>query len=228
MTTGNKNKQRSQVEISLTSFTDFLLLAGMKKFKKGESILQQYQEAYQRHKDYYCEIRESIKAIHRQGRSVHELDQLPPTLPERNGKRTNCELMVRGYKRFWATSFQELDFNFKVPPKANWKYKRLSVRVNPELAFTDGADTFVIKLYLKKMKPSAEQAQLILHLMRLSLPFANERCVCCMVDVRRGRLIEEVAFDPRLTILLRSEAAAFLELASSLTESELNELAKEF
>jgi len=97
------------------------------------------------------------------------------------------------------------------------------VRVNPELAFTDGTETHLVKLYLKKHEPPVEQVRLILHLMQLSLRPRVDRPVISLVDVRRGRVFEETSFDPRMTALLEGEAAAFVQMYKSI-ESILSEV----
>lgn len=209
-------------EISLTSFTDFLLRVGLPKVRQAETIRDQYISGYQHFKDYYKQFRDAVCAIHRQGRPVFELDQLLSTISDERGKRTNYELMIRGYKRFWATYFQEMDYSWVTPPKAVWKHRKLVVRVNPELAFTDGHETHLIKLYLKKETPSKEQVRLILHLMQITLRPKVERPVISLLDVRRGRLFEETSFDPRLTALLEGEAAAFLQMYQSIDEMIAN------
>lgn len=210
------------IRISLTSFTDFLLRVGLPKVKQAETIRDQYLSGYRHFKDYYRPFREAVCAIHRQGRPVFELDQLLSTISDERGKRTNYELMIRGYKRFWATCFQEMDYSWVTPPRAVWKYRRLVVQVNPELAFTNGHETHLIKLYLKKDTPSKEQVRLILHLMQLSLRPKVERPVISLLDVRRGQLFEETSFDPRLTALLEGEAAAFLQMYQSIDEMIAN------
>ena len=204
------------LDISLTSFTDYLLRVGMSKLTEAHLIREQYLAGYKQYKDYYRPFRRAVRAIHRQNRPVHDLDQLPPTIPDLRGKRTNYELMARGYKRFWATNYQEMDFRWTRPARATWRHDRLSVRVNPELAFTNGQETHLLKLYLKKEKPTREQVRLIMHLMQITLRQQVNKPLIGLVDIRRARFFEETAFDPRLTVLLEGEAAGFVQMYRSI------------
>ena len=210
------------IEISLTNFTDFLLRVGLPKLKQAETIWERYRSDYEHHKDYYKQFREAVCAIHRKGRPIYEIDQLLSVIPDLRGKRANYEQIIRGYKRFWATFFQEMEYSWTTPPKAQWKYRRLIVRVNPELAFSNGEETHLIKLYLKKDPPGKEQVRLILHLMQIALRPKIEKPVISLLDVRRARLFEATSFDPRLTALLDGEGAAFLQMYQSIEEMAAN------
>lgn len=204
------------IEISLTSFADFVLKTGMTKLSVVERIAQQYQEGYKRYKDYYGPFREAVCAIHKQGRPVFELNQLPPLLQGPDSKRANYESMVRGHMKFWASNYQESACTWTKPAKGTWTKGGLRIRINPELGFINGDETHLIKMYLKKEPPGRKQVRLILHLMQMALRPKVERPVIGFLDVRRGRLFQETAFDPRLSILIEGEAAGFVQMHRAL------------
>lgn len=209
----------STFHISLTSFTDFLLKSGSPKLTAAKRIVEQYEQEYRVFTDYYRKFREGVQEMHRRGCGIGFLDAVVDGVTEAS-KQVNYELLCRGYKRFWASTFQEQETRWITPPKQNWEFDDLAVRVNPELAFESNGETHFIKLYFKDERPSKQQSALILHLMRLALRPVRRKAIVALLDVRRSKLIEPTGYDAGLTTLLEGEALCFQRIVRQMMRGD--------
>lgn len=199
------------IDVSLTSFADFLMKGGRSQITAVRQFRQQYEQGYQQGFDYYKRFRDGVRAFHREGLLIDSLHDLAKTI-EPKSKKTNYELLARGYSKFWARSFQELGATSIDAPKSSWTYGDLNVRINPEVALQSGSETYFIKLYNKKDALKKLSLDVVLHLMQHSLSDVCERPVICMLDVRRGRLFEATNYDSQLQHLLEAQSLAFCHL----------------
>ncbi len=207
--------QRQSVDLSLTKFVDYIVKSGIPRLTEVRNIKRQLEAGYKPHQDYYLKFRRLVRHVHSSGKPVGMIAPMAEECADAS-RKINYDHMARGYQRFWARHFHEREVSWVSPPRSNWQHGQLNVRVNPELAFVDGDEVRLIKLYLKKDKPQANQVEIILHLMQETLWPTVENPAISLLDVRRGRLYEATSFRPELTALLRGEALGFVEILKTL------------
>lgn len=208
----------TDISVSLTSFADFLFKTGKPQLTLVRQIFEQYRRGYSPSLDYYKSFREGASALVAGRITMSELDSLLRDRAFPESKLRNYEALYRGFSRFWARNFQEHAYVSIDPPKAAWTYAGVTVRVNPELVVVQGQYTYYIKLYNKKDPLKKKQLDVALHLMQLAIGRPTAQPVVAILDVRRGRLFEEVGFDRNLTFLLEAEALGFARLWSAAQE----------
>ena len=201
--------------ISLTSFVDFAMKAGVPQLTEARRIYKQYAvDGYAPAGDYYRVLRDSIVDLHRGGRPKNDLDAIVgPGLPA--NRRDNYREMIRAYKRFLGRKSVE----WFEPPSGAWRQGVLQVRVNPELGLDIDGTPFVVKLYFKSDPLPKNRALSVTHLMETTL---RRRCrneeTMGVLDVKRGKLIHPTLPDPDLELLLRAQANAFLSIWADLDQ----------
>jgi uncharacterized membrane protein len=208
MEANDTNITSSAIDVSLTSFADFVLKSGLPKLTCAQQIRVQYERGYNPAFDYYKKFRDTTRRLHESGVPMSNLESELQSIADPN-KGANYEILARGYTRFWHVNMNDHGFAWRPPPVAEWTYGNLRVRVNPELAFTDGTANYFVKLYCKEDQLTKPQVQVILHLMQLSLRPKAQKPVVVILDVRRGRPHEATVFNPRWTVVLEAEALAF-------------------
>lgn len=208
----------TEISVSLTSFADFLFKTGKPQLTLVRQIFEQYKRGYSPSLDYYKSFRENVSAFVSGRIKMSELDTVLRSGAFPESKLRNYEALFRGFARFWARNFQEQAYVSIEPPKAVWTYAGVTVRVNPELVVAHGPYTYYIKLYNKKDPLKKKQLDVALHLMQMAIGRPTAQPVVAVLDVRRGRLFEEVGFDRNLTFLLEAEALGFARLWAAAQE----------
>lgn len=199
------------IEVSLTSYADYLLKSGKTKITAVRQMREQYEGGYNQGFDYYKKFRDGVRSFHRDGKPVDSLETVAKLVtPE--SKRRNYEILARGYAKFWARNFAEHEARWLNPVKVTWTFGNLDVRINPEVCLQVGRETYFIKLYNKKDKIRKLPLDVILQLMEQTLAGEADRPVMCVLDVRRSRLFESDGVDEGLVHLLEAEALGFTHL----------------
>lgn len=194
-------------EISLTEFVDFTIKSGTPRLTKVKEIKRNHAEGYHPATDFYKKLRDGIAAFHEEQRDKKFLDELARGIQDRN-KRTTYPVLTKAYKKFLGRRV----FGWFEPPRANWTYASLGVRVNPELGLTLGGEQYLVKLYFKEEALSKNRLAIINNLMLDALGPQAGRSRVGILDVRRSKLHEFDAPDPELNPLLEGEALAFCRM----------------
>jgi hypothetical protein len=197
------------MEVSMTTFLDFMSKAGSPKITCVKSAKRQYAEEYSTAKDYYLPLRSAIVHMHANGEPASALDAVVKGAHLK--KAENYRESVKAYKR-WMRG--KTIIRWQAPPSVSWTCNGLEVRVNPELALSVNGQRKIIKLYFKAEKLTATRISAGLHLIGSAIGPGSSPAV---LEVRRGLLHEPGPTSvPGLDVLLQGEAAMFATLWNAL------------
>ena len=199
------------IEISLTEFVDFVIKAGSPKLTVVREVKRRHDEGYDPKTDFYKKLRDGIVEHHQLGKPKSALDALAHGVTDKN-KVKAYPIIIQGYKHFLGRK----TVAWFVPPKKQWTYGDLAVRVNPELGLIIDGQPHVIKMYWKQDQLKKLEVPTIMHLLQLVLTSKKDPNSLGLLDVRRGRLITPSGFDPTLTPLLEGEALSFATVYKAL------------
>jgi len=196
------------MEVSLTSFIDFVLKSGGPKMTCARKIKAQMAEEYNPAQDYYKRFREAVQELHADEVDKSELLDLIGPLPD--NKEDNYRLMATGYRKFLGRK----DITWFKPARKVWKHGDLAIPINPELGLEWDDEKYVIKLYLKSEKPSKDRFSSILALMHEALPGKDHQYG--LLDVRNAKLylFEENMLE--LMPLVQGEAGSLEEILENI------------
>jgi len=128
-------------------------------------------------------------------------------------KLSNYQAGLRGYGKFLGKK-KTAWFD---PPTEVWSFGDLNVKINPELGLSINKKSCVIKLYFKSKPLAKNQIYVILSLMHQVLSSSiPQGCEIAMLDVQRGKLLLPTRLTPKIDVLLRGEAASFLQMWEDL------------
>jgi len=222
----NTSGPATTIVVGLSRFVDFVLATRAKKVSVARQIASETARGYSQGRDYYLRFRRALGKLHRDGTSVEHLEGR--VLASASASRVlNYQHLVRGYLRLWHTQFSEFEFSQVDSPRGWWLSGAISVRVNPELAFSNDKQVVVVKLHLRQEPLSPDAAGIYLHMMQLALQPYIKNTSLCVADVRVAKLHEATAFDDRLTLWLRGEAASLAEIYRSCSVSALEVITKQ-
>ncbi|MBL3657389.1 hypothetical protein [Fulvivirga sediminis] len=136
------------MDISLTSFIDFVLKSGSPKMTCAKQIKNQIAEVYDPIKDYYKRFRDAIQELHKHRRPKNDISEIIGELP--SSKLENYKKMEAGYKKFMGNK----KISWFPPERENWFHGNLNIPINPEVGLEWNGEKYLVKLYLKSAKPS--------------------------------------------------------------------------
>lgn len=197
------------MEISLTSFVDYILKSGSPKMTCARTIKKQFNEEYNPASDYYKRFREAVQELHKSNKSKKFLLEHIGELPD--NKRVNYGLMSDGYNKFWGAK----KITWFSPPRRVWQQGNIQIPVNPELGLTWENSNYVIKMYMKSDKLSRDRISNVLALMNQTINTDNYSFVCAVLDVRNGKLYTYDSKMADLLPLIRAEAESLRILLES-------------
>lgn len=201
--------------ISLSQFVDFVTARGVQKVNVVKRTLDQVAAGYSQHKDYYKKFRDAVVRLHQNGCSIHQLEEEVLKVADAS-RLVNYQILARGYIRCWATWIQEQSLTWCTPPSGEFSLGGLTVRVRPEVAFTDGRALLVAKLYLKQAELEKSALEIVLHLLQTSLFGTARGANFSVIDVRSGKLLSATKYDHRMVQWLRGEVLSWLEIAHQI------------
>ena len=190
-------------EISLTSFTDYVLANGPSKLTRVGTIMDQLADEYSPARDHYRGVREGIIAHHDGKKDA--LDKCVAVADKR--RVASYTAVVASYKAFLRRNPPS---DAGIGRTGYWEHGDLTVRVNPEIRLELPDGDYFIKLYFKAEKVSKPRADVILHLMKTMLP--SRRTSVAVLDVREGRLFPYRSPKINMGAYLAGEAAGFSEM----------------
>jgi hypothetical protein len=199
-------------EISLTDFVDFVIKSGTPKLTKVREIKKRgdYEPAF----DFWKQLREGIQIFHKNGLAKrNELDNAVGMVNDPKKMRRYIQALT-GYKRFLGRK----EITWFDPPSEEWLHEDLIVRLNPELGLNIEGKRFVIKLYFKNESPTKHRLDVVLAMLSMVLgPKAQAGTTMAVLDVSKGKLITPTRTVPDLMVLVRGEAASFLQIWNAIT-----------
>lgn len=188
------------MDIPLTSFVDFVLKTGRPRLTCAKEIKAQLEEPYNPISDYYKRFRDTVQELHKKGKPKGDLHRLIGPLP--SSKLDNYTLMIKGYIKFLGSK----KILWFTPPRIIWKHSDLDIIINPELGLEINKKKYVIKLYLKRDKPSKDRVSSILALMHEKI--RSKDCEYGLLDVRNSKLYLFEEKMEELLPLIESEAVS--------------------
>ena len=189
-------------EISLTSFVDFTLKAGLPKVTLVRQLKNQ--PAYSPEEDYWLPLRNAIKTMHRSGSSPTSLDKVLAGVHPK--KEASYQQRITSYKGW----MRRKHFEWADPPTVVWEHQDLSVRINPELGLKIDGVPHLVKLYFKGESPSRLRLSTAAFLMQTAL--GTTTGTSSIMDIAKGKLHVLNTFPAGTDALLEAEAGAFLAI----------------
>lgn len=168
-------------KLSLTDFVGVVSSSGTPKTTKVRQIKNR--SDYHPAKDYYKQVRDGIVAVHRSGAPKTRLDGYIGKAIDVK-KIDNFNAVVLGYKRWWGRK----KFVWFGPSDAIYSAHGIDINVKPELGLKIGGAYHLVKLYFNNAPLAKNRADIITHLMELSLgPLSPKGTVMMVVDCRRAK-----------------------------------------
>lgn len=196
------------MQISMTTFVDFVVANGTTRITRIKEAKQFYGEDYDPAKDYWGPLRRAIVEMHKQGGSRADLDRLLRSLSDAK-KVANYTLCVKGYQQWMGRK----DLSWTGPPAAHWRSGQLEVRVNPELGMLINGQPHVVKLYFKADPLSKHRLNTLLHLLEVTFGATG---TIGILDVRKHKLHKQTHLIAGMDALLAGEAASFARMWEEL------------
>ena len=197
------------LEISLTSFTDFVAKVGAAKYTVAKNVAEQLDEGYDPRTDFWKKLREGIISLHKEGHPKSELDVLAKHLTDPK-KRKRYPPCIKGYKKFLGNN----PTPGKKPKSCIWLASDLAIRINPEVLMDYKGQPHLLKLYFKEQALRKAEVDTVLYLLREYHP-VGKKAIVGLVDVARGRLIPYTKEKPGMSALIEGEAASFAHMLRS-------------
>lgn len=198
------------IEISLTTFIDFVFTSGTPKITCVRKAKEQYGAPYDPKKDFWRPLRNGIIHMHERNAKPATLDALLDDLRDPKKRRLYPDC-VDGYKRWLGRK----NTHWTGITSTDWQYEDLTVSVNPELGLDINSRPHRIKLYFKKEQLTKRRVQTILHLLRTTAPSAPATTIG-ILDVPRARLLPFDNAAPGIDALLHGEARSFTTMWNAL------------
>lgn len=196
-------------KISLSYFVDFVLKAGTPKLTGVREFKERKDELYT---DFYRQVREAIVEMHRTGKPDAVLDEFLAAQRDERRRRIYPSI-VNGYRKLLASS----PMTWFEPPTGTYRIGEIEVAINPELGLVIDGKPHVLKMYFRGEPLSAKRNAVILNLLTSGLEGAvKPGTAFAVLDVRNAKLHGFKAPNPRLSLLLRGEAASFATIYASL------------
>lgn len=195
-------------KLSLTYFVDFVLKSGTPKLTGVREFKERKDELYT---DFYRQIREAVVDMHRTGKPDAVLDEfLAVQHDERRRRIYPC--IVAGYRKFLASA----QMKWFEPPTGSYRLGELDININPELGFLIDGKPHVFKMYFRGEPLSAKRTSVILNLLTNGLTSSAPNTVFGVLDVRNAKFHTFKTPNPRMSLLLRGEAASFATIHAAL------------
>lgn len=189
------------MQVSLTTFTNFIVATPVGRIGCVRDALRQAETGYEPAQDYWRPLRKGIIEAHRSGSGKDAIKDLAE--PNDAKKVANYSECVRGYLK-WVGKKKIVWRGGKAQP---WTRGGVTVQVNPELFVEIDGVPHVIKLWFRAEPLSKRRADPILEILRES--YGREGLIVGILDVPRGKLITPTREIADIDALLEGEAAAF-------------------
>lgn len=191
-------------DISLTSFLDFVAVAGPRRVSAVRACKQASNQPYDPRKDFYKRLREKIVAFEKAQISAEQFHDVSAWgIAEK--KTSNLQDAVDHYIA-WRGSFAG---KWVEPRHGSRTFGELRIRINPEVGIVVNGKATAIKLHFKKDQIAASRVPIVQGLMLgVTLPTQASG----VLDVRRDNLMSRSVIESDVEILLSAEATAFMSI----------------
>lgn len=203
------------IHATLSNFIDYVTKTGTTKLGVVKKQYRENGADYHPAHDYYRGFRKTVQEMHRTQLPIHHLDELVKSCDDK--KRENYLSLATGYKKY--AKGLPIGAVWSAPEKVTLNTGGLAIRVNPELGFAHRSGAKVVKMYLKAPELKSKQAKVVMHLMKMCMESDSLEQEFGVLDVRRGRLYTDAAFNPELTTVVEAEALAFAAMYAQLASS---------
>jgi hypothetical protein len=200
------------VQISMTTFLDYVAATGTTRLRRIVDAKQQYSRAYNPASDFYGPLRKRVETVFENGWDPEALDKALREIedPKKHDHYRAC----RAGLRKWAGKKGTKKLKWVKPKGATWRSGALEVKISPELWLDIEGKRHIIKLYFKAEALSQHRVNLSLRLLEKTV---GRHGAVAVLDVRRGRLFTQTTTPPaEIDLLLASEAAGLAALWESL------------
>lgn len=172
------------MDISLTTFVDFVNSTGVKK--RDVVFKNLIKEKYDPRKDFYRILRTAIVTMHKNNEPISKLPQLVLTFDPKKTKHYN--MLIKGYQK-WALHKK---ISYIKDDSRIFTLNQLDIRVNPELILNIKDQPTVIKLYFKESPLSCDSANMIVTLLALAFGETDDYkdYQFAVLDIRQSRLFK--------------------------------------
>ena len=187
-------------QIVLGDFVDIAHASGLPKATKVATVKNR--GPYDPRFDFYKPLREQIERIHEQGLGKERLKDVLGNLSDRKKVNIYPDL-VGAYNKWWGKK----ELPWSPPPRGIFSDSGIDIVVNPELGLTIAGVPHIIKLHFKAEPLSRSRADIVTHLMELTLRPKAADAVLALLDVRSGRLVAAGEPNRRVNACLHAELA---------------------
>lgn len=194
------------VTISLTDFVDFTIRTGPQRLTKVREIKNRdrYNPAF----DFWRQLREGIAEFHRNGHNITWLQALPARLSDPKKVKRYPEA-IRSYIKFLGRK----QIEWFEPPRSKWTYADLTININPELGLKIKGNPYAIKLFFKDDKLDKRKSDIVFYIMEEQLrDLVLPNTTMAILDVKTPKLLTPTKIPDNMSILLESEAIAFMQI----------------
>ncbi|MCC6557012.1 MAG: hypothetical protein IT372_29015 [Polyangiaceae bacterium] len=199
-------------KLSMTYFVDFALKAGTPKIGDVKEFKERKERKDELFTDFYRQVREAIVDMHRAGKSPAALDDFLAAQHDERRRRIYPHV-VNGYKKL----LESADVKWFEPPAAAYPLGDLKINVNPELGLFINGTPHLLKMYFRQEPLSAKRMSVILNLLHGGLGSSvAPGTVFGVLDVRKAKIHAFKVPNPRVSVLLRGEAASFATIHAAL------------
>lgn len=199
------------LEISLTTFVDFVSKVGTPRITYVKKAKKLYSEGYHPAIDFWRPLRNAIIEMHKQNEPINYIDRVLSELHDTKKLNLYPELIDQ-YKKWLGRK----EVFWTGCDSRNWKYEDFIVKINPELGLNIDGYEYIIKLYFKAEKLSKNRIETILYLIKSTLPREKKDAIPGIIDVKNGKLLKATKEKPEIKSLLEGEAVAFKTMWNSV------------
>lgn len=199
------------LEISLTTFVDYLIATGSPRISVIRRAKDMYSRDYNPAFDFWRPLRQAIREMHRNDLGRGHLDLLQSNLSDKN-KINAYPKNILGYKKWMGRK----NIEWVGSVKSRWRSGDLIVNINPELNLRIQGDQYLIKLYLKADKLTKHRVNTSLYLLKESIKKRRIEATPAILDVKNSKLIKPSRDISGIGVLLNAEASSFINLFENL------------
>lgn len=204
--------KNNEIQVSLTEFVNFINASGISKMTIVSTAKAKHEESEGAPFDYWKDFKEEVKALLKRNGTKDDLKELVERVREE--MQENYNQMINGFLKFWKPSRME----WVKPTSKVVRLGGVKMILNPEIGVKWQGKSYMIKLFLKVNEClDKRHADIILSMMESELrDKVEEEVVFAILDVKRGKLFTHVNYDPRLLVLVKTEARAFADMWKEL------------
>lgn len=199
-------------KVSLTSFVDFVQLAGKKKRSKHlKSLIRKSISEYSKSEDYYRILKGRVIGYVKGTRSFGELLESVDLVTQGHQKKNFHECIAA-----LAAVINENSVKWICPIKGEWASGDLTVNVTPEFIIKFNGNDYATRLYFRIPELNDSGKGCLLYLINSVVNNSGLCCAPAIWDVRRKSMITNTSVQMLSEKAMEDEARQFMALWSEL------------